>query len=133
MALQLAKNKRRNSVICEICDGKDLIALPKIFPHCLKVTSEDLSQAVTSLQRFRPAMLFYLQLIAKSIREEDNMVLENIKRKCEEHKISIFALERATGLGNGSVSRWATKSPNLSSIKKVADYFGCTVDELIKE
>lgn len=61
------------------------------------------------------------------------MILKNIKRKCEERKISFAALERETGIGNGVIAKWERGSPRVESLKKVADYFGCTVDELLKE
>lgn len=61
------------------------------------------------------------------------MLYENVIRLCKENNISTFALERATGLGNGSIWKWGnrTKSPNVIAVKKVADYFGVTVDELL--
>ena len=58
-----------------------------------------------------------------------------IKRKCAERQITFAELERDTGIGNGVIGRWA-KSANGASVvnlKKVADYFGCTVDELMRE
>lgn len=58
-------------------------------------------------------------------------MLENIRRKCAEHGITIAALERDTGIGNGVIARWQTSSPRVDSLKKVADYFGVTVDELL--
>lgn len=62
------------------------------------------------------------------------MLYENVSRLCKERNITFCALERATGLGNGSIWKWGnrTKSPNVSAVKKVADYFGVTVDELLK-
>ena len=61
------------------------------------------------------------------------MVYENIVRLCKEQKISIAQLERSCKLGNGVVSGWKNGQPRLDSAKSVADYFGVTVDELMKE
>lgn len=61
------------------------------------------------------------------------MIYENIKRLCERRGISVSRLEKEAGLGNGVVARWATGNPRLDLIKKVADYFGVTVDDLMKE
>ena len=61
------------------------------------------------------------------------MIVSNIKRLCEEHKTSIWALERATGIGNGVIARWERASPRVDSLQKVADYFGVTVDELLTD
>lgn len=61
------------------------------------------------------------------------MIFENIKKKCGEKNISIYTLERETGIGNGVIAKWQYGSPRVESIQKVANYFGCTVDDLLKE
>ena len=61
------------------------------------------------------------------------MVLDNIKRLCEQKGVSIYALEKATGIGNGVIAKWAIHNPRIDQLKRVADYFGCTVDCLLKE
>ena len=61
------------------------------------------------------------------------MVLENIQRLCKENGISIARLERETGIGNGTISHWDTSSPKIVNVKAVADYFGVTLDDLMKE
>ena len=60
------------------------------------------------------------------------MVYENVARMCMESGISISKLEKETSIGNGTIKKWETSSPNLNTAKKVADYFGCTVDDLLK-
>ena len=61
------------------------------------------------------------------------MILQNIKRLCLDNSITIAELERKTGIGNGVISRWADGRPRVDLLKRVADYFGCTVDDLLKE
>ena len=61
------------------------------------------------------------------------MILQNIKRRCIEKNITIAELERKAGVGNGVVARWATMRPRVDLLKKVADFLGCTVDDLLKE
>lgn len=61
------------------------------------------------------------------------MNLSAIKRKCAEQGISIYTLEKRAKIGNGMVAKWETGSPRVDSLKKVADYFNCTVDELLRE
>lgn len=61
------------------------------------------------------------------------MILGNIRRKCAEIGISVYALEKKMEFGNGTVSSWATSSPSVDKLKRVADYFGVTVDELLKD
>lgn len=61
------------------------------------------------------------------------MIFKNIEAKCRERGISVSALEKTLGLGNATIKGWSESSPKVSNLKKVADYFGCTVDELLKE
>lgn len=62
------------------------------------------------------------------------MLYENVKSLCEKNRISVWALERSTGLANGTIGKWADgdKSPRVDTVKTIADYFGVTVDELLK-
>lgn len=60
------------------------------------------------------------------------MILDNIRKLCEKKGVSIWAVERATGIGNGVIARWENSSPRVENLKLVADYFGVTVDELLK-
>ena len=59
------------------------------------------------------------------------MLLENIKRLCDDRHTSIAAVERATGLGNGVIARWDKSVPRLDSVSVVADYFGVTINDLL--
>ena len=61
------------------------------------------------------------------------MILENVKRLCKQKQTSIWALEKALGIGNGTISKWETSSPSVDKLKRVADYFGVTVDDLLQE
>ncbi|MCI8594889.1 MAG: helix-turn-helix transcriptional regulator [Oscillospiraceae bacterium] len=60
-------------------------------------------------------------------------MVEKIRALCKKRGISIWALEKKLGIGNGVVARWAQSSPRVESIKAVADFFGITVDELLRE
>lgn len=61
------------------------------------------------------------------------MLYKRIEAKCRERGISVSALEKAVGLGNATIKGWSLSSPKVENLKKVADYFGCTIDELLKE
>ena len=61
------------------------------------------------------------------------MLLKNISRLCKEKGVSIARLERETGIGNGTISRWGTSSPTVENARKVAEYLGTTVDALISD
>ncbi len=56
---------------------------------------------------------------------------ENIKKKCEAKGISIAQLERDAKLSVGSISHWRVSDPKVGNVKAVADYFQCTIDELL--
>lgn len=42
-------------------------------------------------------------------------------------------MEMDCGIGNGVVRRWNERAPRTDSLMKAARYFGCTVDELLRE
>lgn len=59
------------------------------------------------------------------------MILDNIQKLCKERGISVAKLERELGFGNATIRGWGSSSPNVDNLKKVADFFGVTVDSLI--
>ena len=61
------------------------------------------------------------------------MLLENISKLCKERGITFAELERETGLGNGTVRRWGEMNPRVDLLKKVADYFCVTLDEIMSK
>ena len=56
-----------------------------------------------------------------------------IRILCEKKGVSITRVEKETGLSNGAIGKWKDSTPTVEKLKKVADYFGVTVDELITE
>lgn len=61
------------------------------------------------------------------------MLFSRIEALCEKHGVTIASLERSVGLGNGTIRLWVESSPKVKSLKAVADYFGVTIDELMKD
>lgn len=61
------------------------------------------------------------------------MILENIARRCKEKGINFADLEHACGLGKNAIYKWSTSQPAVQKVKAVADYLGCTVDDLLRE
>lgn len=61
------------------------------------------------------------------------MIYEKIAALCKERGISISRLEKEVGIGNGTIGRWSISSPTVENLKKVADYFGVSVDSLLAE
>ena len=59
------------------------------------------------------------------------MVYEKIKEICDKKKISISALEKMAGLGNGTIGGWRTKSPTLDNLQAVANALGVKINKLI--
>lgn len=58
------------------------------------------------------------------------MIYENVKRLCDNRGISIRKLEQDIGMGNATIRGWQWRTPRIDTLKKVADYFNVTVDEL---
>ena len=61
------------------------------------------------------------------------MIFSNISMLCKQRGISVAKLERECGLGNATIRGWETSSPNVENLKRVADYFGVSVDNLISQ
>ena len=61
------------------------------------------------------------------------MIYDNIVKLCNEKNISIARLEKEVGLGNATIRGWDKSSPTVENIRRVAGFFGVTVDDLIKE
>lgn len=60
-------------------------------------------------------------------------MITKIKKKCDERGISITTLESACGLGKNSIYRWDENMPSIDRVNKVAEFFGCTIDDLLRE
>lgn len=61
------------------------------------------------------------------------MLLDNVKRLCKERGVSVWSLEKSIDVGNGTIGKWENGVPRVDTVKKVADYFGVTVDELLSD
>ena len=63
------------------------------------------------------------------------MIYENVKRLCEKHKTNIATVEKACGIANGTIGKWAGKdaSPRIDTVEAIAYYFGVSVDSLLQK
>ena len=61
------------------------------------------------------------------------MLVKNIRALCAERGLSIRQLESTLGFSNGIVASWEIKTPSVTRVKAVADFFGVTVDQLLAE
>ena len=61
------------------------------------------------------------------------MIHEKVMALCNEKNIPVYKLEKECGLGNATISGWKTGSPTVKLLKRVADYFGVTLDYLVSD
>lgn len=62
------------------------------------------------------------------------MIYKNVQKMCRRNRVNIKDVESACGIGNGTIGKWkdGERTPNLNTVIKIADYFGVSVDDLIK-
>lgn len=58
-------------------------------------------------------------------------IVDRIRVLANKKNMSLPDLEITLGLGNGTISRWKTSSPNSDKLTKIADYFGVSTDYLL--
>lgn len=62
------------------------------------------------------------------------MIYENVKRLCEKRKTNFASVEKACGIANGTIGKWAGRdaAPRIDTVTAIADYFGVSVDSLVQ-
>ena len=58
-------------------------------------------------------------------------LVDKIRELANQRNMSLPDLETKVGLGNGTISRWKSSSPNTDKLTKVADELGVSVDYLL--
>ena len=58
-------------------------------------------------------------------------IVEKIRALARQRDLSLPQLEQELGLGNGTISRWRSSSPNTEKLQKIADYFNVSMDYLL--
>lgn len=58
-------------------------------------------------------------------------ISEKIQLLSKQNSISISALEKILGFGNGTIGKWKLQSPSCNKVKKVADHFNVSIDFLL--
>ncbi len=61
------------------------------------------------------------------------MLYTRIKVLCREKKIPISKMERDLEFPRGYIFQWGKIEPGVIKVKKVADYLGVSIEELIRE
>lgn len=54
-----------------------------------------------------------------------------IQKMCKKHKVSVNRLESELGFTRGSIFKWDAHRPSVDKVKKVADFFGVKIEDLI--
>ena len=61
------------------------------------------------------------------------MILKKILELAEKNNISVSCLEKTLGFGNGTIKKWGESSPSVDKLKKVADYFGVSIEYFLEQ
>ena len=61
------------------------------------------------------------------------MLYERIQEICNSRGITVKKLERDLGFSNSTIRKWKTSSPSIENLKKVANYFGVSIEYFLKE
>lgn len=62
---------------------------------------------------------------------ENQTTVDRIRTLANSQGLSLPALEVKLSLGNGTISRWRSSSPNSDKLIRVADYFHVSLDYLL--
>ncbi len=60
-------------------------------------------------------------------------IYDNVKRLCSAHEKKVLELETELGFPRSSISKWNDNIPSVLKVKKVAEYFGVAIDDLISD
>lgn len=60
-------------------------------------------------------------------------IYDNVKRLCATHGKKVLELETELGFPRSSISKWNDNIPSVLKVKKVAEYFGVAIDDLISK
>ena len=61
------------------------------------------------------------------------MLYKKIQEACDSKGITVSGLEKDLGFSNSTNRKWKNSSPSIENLKKVADYFGVTVDYFLEK
>lgn len=65
--------------------------------------------------------------------KEETNIYEAVKKRADDIGLSIAELEKVAGIANGTIGGWRNGQPLATTLRKVADVLGCTVNELQDE
>lgn len=69
----------------------------------------------------------------KKRRETDSCIYINVMKRLTEAGISIHRLEKEAGIANGTIRKWKDHDVRADTLYKVAGYFNCSMEDLMKK
>ena len=63
---------------------------------------------------------------------EDNTLRGRIRKEANKKGLSLPDLEKALGIGSGTIARWKTSSPGADKLLMVSDYLEVSLDYLVR-
>lgn len=60
------------------------------------------------------------------------MIYKKIKLLCKERGITIYRLEKDLEFSPSTVIKWRTSMPTVDKLKKVANYFGVSIEYFLE-
>ena len=60
-------------------------------------------------------------------------MLKKIQNLCIARGINVAEFERILKFGSSTISKWRVSSPSVDKLKKVADYFGVSIEYFLEE
>lgn len=61
------------------------------------------------------------------------MLYNNVKKLCEENKVTVSQLERDLEFPRSSVCKWNENEPGITKVRKVADYFKVPIERILDD
>ena len=61
------------------------------------------------------------------------MVYDSVKKICDEKGMTISSVEKAAGIGNGTIAGWKNSSPRMDILIKVANVLEVSIEDLTRE
>lgn len=56
---------------------------------------------------------------------------DRIKQECDSKNITIKQLEKDAGVANGTVGKWRKGAPRVTTLQKISERLGVSMEELI--
>lgn len=60
------------------------------------------------------------------------MLYDKVKEMCKSKGVSVSAVEKELGFGNGTISKWNNVAPNVYNLKKISDFFGKPIEYFLE-